>query len=420
MIRGAKFFVKGCDGAACGPFRWTAVREWVAVGYFTADDAVRLAEVTEWTAIGGIPELMATPPGNETNEALTALRRRASEKKAIAPRTEAYLKRLGCPVRPERLNPYTAFLWVRTMEELNPPQADATERWAAGEASNDRAHSATENDATPAQIETLRAKGIAVPVGLTRLQAQRLISGPPTEGQLRRIQFYGIPLPEGAGKDEASDLIDRHIRENWDSEEAYQASRRKIESEWGDGKKTGPVLKLRPAPPAADAKFAAPSTVRQGPPAAPPAHRSVGPRPARRAPSRAIIVSCLLGMVVLVAVWAIVRKRMGADSNQAALGSTNPAGREAMTAEINVARSVTVMESPDRRRAEQLRGWVIALPLTGIMGGAEPRALVDGRMYRVGDAVDRPRGIVILQIDSDKKTVVFGDGAGSIVRRVLE
>lgn len=420
MTRGTKFFVKGGDGAACGPFRWTAVREWVAVGYFTADDAVRLADVTEWTAIGGIPELMATPPGNETNEALTALRRRASEKKAIAPRTEAYLKRLGCPVRPERLNPYTAFLWVRTMEELNPQHADATERWAAEEASNGRAHSATENDATPAQIETLRAKGIAISVGLTRLQAQRLISGPPTEGQLRRIQFYGITLPEGAGKDEASDLIDRHIRENWDSEEAYQAARRKVDSEWGDGKKTGPVLKLRSAPPPADAKFAAPSTVRQGPSAAPTAHRTVAPRPARRTPSRALIVFGLLGMVVLVVAWAIARKRAGIVPKQVAVGTANAAGQDAVPAEINVARSVTVMESPDQKRAEQLRVWVVALPLTGIMGGAEPRALIDGGMYRVGDAVDRPRGVVILQIDSEKNTVVFGDGAGSIVRRVLE
>ena len=125
-------------------------------------------------------------------------------------------------------------------------------------------------------------------------------------------------------------------------------------------------------------------------------------------------------MVVLVAAWAIMRKRTGADSNQAALGSANPAGREAVTAEINVARSVTVLEAPNRKLAEQLRGVVVALPLTGIMGGAEPRALIDGRMYRVGDAVDRPRGVVILQIDSDKNTVVFGDGAGSIVRRLLE
>src|SRR3990172_11587946 len=116
MKRGAKIFVLGHDGNACGPFRWTAVREWVAVGYFTPDDQVRFDGETDWRPIGTMPELLATPPGFDTNEALHELQHRARETKAVGPRAAAYLNLLGWPPRPQRLNPYTAFQWVRILE----------------------------------------------------------------------------------------------------------------------------------------------------------------------------------------------------------------------------------------------------------------------------------------------------------------
>ena len=416
-MRGAKLFVKGYDGNACGPFRWTAVREWMAVGYFTPHDEVRLADEAAWSPIGALPELLATPPGDDTNEALNLLRVRAREKKAVGPRAAAYLKRLGCPVRPERLNHYTAFEWVRILEELNPQLTDATEHWAAEEESKDRVPSASPNDATAAQLESLRSIGRTEPGNLTRLEAHRLISGPPTDGQLRRLKFYGITLAAGACKDEAAELIDRHMRENWDSEQAYQASRRRLDPEESGGSKPVSVLRLRqPLVPAIAETVSAP-VARSFPPLAPPVPQILAPRPTA---SKYAVVSCLIGLGIIVVAWSIARRRPGADLTQIAPRAAGLQGPEEAAPDPKLARTVILLESPNRSQGEQLRAFAISLPLTGIIGGPEPRALIDGRMFRVGDMIARPRGVVILQIDLDKKSVAFGDAAGSIVQRVLE
>jgi hypothetical protein len=50
-----------------------------------------------------------------------------------------------------------------------------------------------------------------------------MISGPPSEGQLRRLRFYQIPLPRDLTKDGASYLIDDYMRQHPESEARYQA-----------------------------------------------------------------------------------------------------------------------------------------------------------------------------------------------------
>ena len=420
MTRGTKLFVRGYDGRACGPFRWTALREWTAVGYFTRDDEVRSVEQLTWSPIGTFPELLATPPSGDTDQVLNDLRHRARENKAVGPRAAAYLARLGCPVRPERLNPYTAFQWVRIMEELNPPLADVTEHWAAEEESNERVPSATPESATAAQIEMLRALKRPVSGRPTRLEAHRLIAGPPTDEQIRQLKFHGIPLPEGACKDEASELIDQHMRENWGAEEAYQASRRRLGPEGAEGQKPSAAWKLREVPLPPSAKVVpAPHAPPLFPPSSP-APPSSDPPPQRSTGTGFRVALFLVGIGIVLAAGLIVRKKLEADAIQSAKDSVELQKREAPAPEARPARAVIILAAPNLVLGEKLRTLVESLQLTGIVGGPEPRVLIDGRLYRVGDGIDPSRGVVIVQVDVNKNAVVFSDAAGNVVQRILE
>lgn len=212
MKRGAKLIIKSFNGSECGPFPWTEVREWVALGYFTPETEVRIFNETQWNPISVFPALLTTPPSYANNTSFQFVRERAREKQPTGPRAAAYLKILGCPVRPDRLNPYTACRWVWFLETLRPQLVNEVERWAADEERHGRVPRASPNDATPRQIEYLRSIGHAVPDRISKKDAERLFSGPPTDGQLRRLNFYGISLPGGSSKEEASATI-RPLRE---------------------------------------------------------------------------------------------------------------------------------------------------------------------------------------------------------------
>jgi hypothetical protein len=397
MIRGAKLFVKGYDGTACGPFRWTAVREWVAIGYFTPADEVRLVDEAAWTRIETLPELVPTPSGYYTNEPLNFAQERAREKKVIGARAAAYLQRLGCPVPPPRLNPYTALQWVKILEELRPHLADATESWAAEEEANDRVPSASPRDATREQIEFLRSAGHDVPVTLTRLDARRLLSGPPTEGQLRRLRFYGVTLPVGACKAEASEQIDRYMREHWETEEAYQAARKRLITEAAERRKPADEWAIRPSPKPGLNAAGAPSTAPTRTPAPTAAPSVSAPPPRRRAVTPHVMVSLLVVLGLILVAWFVLKPGTGA-------GPTPPTAAPA---------------SPDQIKAPPLRAFAMSLKLTGIVGGPEPWALINDRKYLVGDVIDPSRGIVVLHVNADKRSVTFGDREGNIFERML-
>lgn len=222
MRPGTKLVVKGYDGIECGPFRWTEVREWVGIGYFTADDEVRIADQTEWMRIEVLPTLLKMPPSTVRNDSFNYVRSMASDRLPVGPRAAAYLKVLGCPVHPTRLNPYTANRWVGILQVLRPHLKNEVEDWASHQESHGRTPLASPDQASPKQIAYLRSLGHVVRDGISKQEVERLFSGPPTEGQLRRLKFYGISLPVDASKDDAAIAIDRHVREHPESETAYQ------------------------------------------------------------------------------------------------------------------------------------------------------------------------------------------------------
>lgn len=222
MKSGSKLYLKGYDGFEYGPFRWTEVREWVALGYLTHDDQVRPIVGDTWVRVDAIPTLLAMPPSTEKSESFIYVRAKAAEKVPVGPRAQAYLNHLGCPIHPSRLNPYTASRWVAIMETLRPHLKIETESWAADEERLGRVPRASPNHASEKQVAYLRSIGHRVTDDLTKAQAQLLFSGPPTEGQMRRIRFYGLTLAADASKDEASAAIDRYVRDHPESEAAYQ------------------------------------------------------------------------------------------------------------------------------------------------------------------------------------------------------
>jgi hypothetical protein len=78
--------------------------------------------------------------------------------------------------------------------------------------------------ATHAQINLLSQHGVRVPIGLTKGAASdqiEAIVSKVTEGQRRRLTFYGLPAP--GTKDEASAMIDAYMSQNPEAEERYQA-----------------------------------------------------------------------------------------------------------------------------------------------------------------------------------------------------
>jgi|ERR1044071_650927 hypothetical protein len=81
--------------------------------------------------------------------------------------------------------------------------------------------------ATKAQINLLSQHGVRVPYGLTKGAASDQIGGivnQVTEGQRRRLIFYGLAVP--GTKDEASAMIDAYMTENPAVEECYQTWKR--------------------------------------------------------------------------------------------------------------------------------------------------------------------------------------------------
>lgn len=78
--------------------------------------------------------------------------------------------------------------------------------------------------ATQAQINLLSQHGVRAPFGMTKGAASDQIGAilnQVTEGQRRRLTFYGLPVPRT--KDEAATMIDAYIAKNPAAEEGYQA-----------------------------------------------------------------------------------------------------------------------------------------------------------------------------------------------------
>jgi len=79
-----------------------------------------------------------------------------------------------------------------------------------------------------------------------------------------------------------------------------------------------------------------------------------------------------------------------------------------------------IAPAPSEADLADLKFAVTRLKISGIIGGVTTRAIVNGEVLRVGDIVDRQRGISIFQIEPEKRIVVFADREGRTVSRGME
>jgi hypothetical protein len=218
LKRGAKLFLS-CEGRAfVGPFKWTLVREWVALGLVGHDALVKTDEGGEPVVVGMIEQLLVFSQG--LCDTAAYYRSSGRTRFPSAPRQHSYLRSLGCPFETAHLDKHLTWRVISDLEQAFPDRAVASERDACEE---ELERIFREAPATDRQREYLSSIGVEVSEDLSKAEASQMIGGPPTDGQLRRLRFYQIPLPRFLTKNEASDLIDHYIREHPESEAKYQA-----------------------------------------------------------------------------------------------------------------------------------------------------------------------------------------------------
>lgn len=67
--------------------------------------------------------------------------------------------------------------------------------------------------------------------------------------------------------------------------------------------------------------------------------------------------------------------------------------------------------------SEEFRAFVSAARINGVFQGNPPRALINGRTIRAGEAAEMVLGIVFESVDPDKKTITFKDRTGATITR---
>lgn len=63
------------------------------------------------------------------------------------------------------------------------------------------------------------------------------------------------------------------------------------------------------------------------------------------------------------------------------------------------------------------RGFIANMKVSGVFQGHPGRALINGRMVNVGDPVESRLGIRLVDLDSDRKVLIFEDASGARVPR---
>jgi cytoskeletal protein RodZ len=74
-------------------------------------------------------------------------------------------------------------------------------------------------------------------------------------------------------------------------------------------------------------------------------------------------------------------------------------------------------ELPSLPPSEAFRQFVINMRVNGVFQGENARAMLNGKMYHLGDVVDVKLGITFLKFDVENKQLVFRDMSGAIMTR---
>ncbi len=102
------------------------------------------------------------------------------------------------------------------------------------------------------------------------------------------------------------------------------------------------------------------------------------------------------------------------------LGGQPAPTQTAVKTESQLAPGITVTTSDLTASAPvsaEFRNFVSSARINGVFQGNPPRALINGRTFRAGEAVDNVFGIVFDSVDPEKKTITFKDRTGATLTR---
>jgi hypothetical protein len=88
-----------------------------------------------------------------------------------------------------------------------------------------------------------------------------------------------------------------------------------------------------------------------------------------------------------------------------------------VTASQQDASSAVTEPEPPPPANEAFKNYIINLRVSGVFQGENARALLNGKMYHLGDTLDPVRKIEFYKIDADAKQLIFRDDTGAIVSR---
>jgi len=74
-------------------------------------------------------------------------------------------------------------------------------------------------------------------------------------------------------------------------------------------------------------------------------------------------------------------------------------------------------EPPPPPPSDAFRQFVINMRVNGVFQGENARAMLNGKMYHVGDVVEPKLGISLFKVEPEAKQLVFKDGDGAIMSR---
>ena len=76
-----------------------------------------------------------------------------------------------------------------------------------------------------------------------------------------------------------------------------------------------------------------------------------------------------------------------------------------------------VAPPPRPEPGANFKSFVVNLKISGVFQGENARAMLNGKMYRLGETVDPKLGIVFIRLEPEEKRIVFEDARGAIMSR---
>lgn len=270
---------------------------------------------------------------------------------------------------------------------------------------------------TDRQKDFIGALGGTISDGANKGEASDLIDQllrekPPTNRQKMVLRFWGVSVETIGGPAEVSEWMDAFYTEDPDRKDAWEL----FKEESGDDGRQGDPERV---PFGAGARYLAriKGTIPSNRPAA---------TERRNAPWT--LWAIVLAIFAAAVLWVFnssddAPRALPAKSEPAATGAAEAISPSKIERPVPATNATPPQSSiavapqiPERRRINE----AIVLRANGIIVVREPKVIVDGMPYAVGEVILQSRGLRPVLIDSDARSIRFEDDAGDLYTRTLK